>query len=76
MKRLSQFGMRAIMTPREAAGYLGLHIITIYRLVKAGGIPGFKIGGQWRFKKDLLDEWIKDKIKVNSQEAVLRKNHE
>ena len=55
------------MTPREAARYLGLHIITIYRLVKAGSIPGFKIGGQWRFKKDLLDEWIKGKIRINSQ---------
>ena len=47
-----------IMTPKEAARYLGLHPITIYRLVKKGELPGFKIGGQWRFKKDLLDAWI------------------
>ena len=59
--------MRAIMTPREAARYLGLHLVTIYRLIKKGELPGFKIGGQWRFKKDLLDEWIKDKIKINSR---------
>jgi len=48
-----------IMTPKEAARYLGLHLVTIYRLIKKGQLPGFKIGGQWRFKKDLLDEWIK-----------------
>jgi len=42
--------------------YLGLHLITIYRLIKKGELPSFKIGGQWRFKKDLLDAWIAGKI--------------
>ena len=51
-----------ILTPKEAAKYLGLHLITIYRLIKKGELPSFKIGGQWRFKKDLLDTWIADKI--------------
>jgi excisionase family DNA binding protein len=51
-----------IMTPKEAAKYLGLHLITIYRLIKKGELPSFKICGQWRFKKDLLDEWIINKI--------------
>ena len=55
-----------IMTPKEAAKYLGLHLITIYRLIKKGELPGFKVGGQWRFKKDLLDAWIADKIKGNA----------
>ncbi|UCG34593.1 MAG: helix-turn-helix domain-containing protein [Candidatus Omnitrophota bacterium] len=55
-----------IMTPKEAAKYLGLHLITIYRLIKKGELPGFKVGGQWRFKKDLLDTWIADKIKGNT----------
>ena len=47
-----------IMTPKEAAKYLGLHVVTVYRLIKKGELPCFRIGGQWRFKKDLLDEWI------------------
>lgn len=51
-----------IMTPKEAARYLGLHLITIYRLIKKGELPGFKVGGQWRFKKDLLDNWILSRI--------------
>ncbi len=46
------------MTPREAAEYLSVHVRTIYRLVKHGEIPGRKIGGSWRFKKDALDEWL------------------
>ena len=58
---------RQIITPKEAAQYLGLHIITVYRLIKKGEIPGFRIGGQWRFKKDLLDAWIVSRIKRNSE---------
>jgi excisionase family DNA binding protein len=50
--------MKEIMTPRDAAEYLSVHVRTIYRLVKNGEIPGRKIGGSWRFKKDALDEWL------------------
>jgi excisionase family DNA binding protein len=50
--------MKEIMTPREAAEYLSIHVRTIYRLAKNGDIPGRKIGGSWRFKKDALDQWL------------------
>jgi len=49
---------KEIMTPREAAEYLSVHVRTIYRLAKNGDIPGRKVGGSWRFKKDALDEWL------------------
>lgn len=52
-----------IMTPKEAAKYLGLHLVTIYRLLKKSEIPAVKIGGQWRFKKDILDDWISGRMK-------------
>ncbi|MDI7259694.1 MAG: helix-turn-helix domain-containing protein [Thermodesulfobacteriota bacterium] len=54
----SEIYVREIMTPREAAEYLSVHVRTIYRLAKNGDIPGRKIGGSWRFKKDALDEWL------------------
>lgn len=57
-----RFDRSAIMTPKEAAKYLSLHLITVYRLTKKGELPGFKLGGQWRFKKDLLEAWIANKI--------------
>jgi len=49
---------KEILTPREAAEYLSVHVRTIYRLAKNGDIPGRKVGGSWRFKKDALDEWL------------------
>lgn len=51
-----------IMTPKEAAKYLGFHLVTIYRLLKKKEIPATKIGGQWRFKKDVLDAWLSKRM--------------
>ncbi|GEM_PF-4773874 len=46
------------MTLAEIAKYLGLHQMTVYRLLKARRLPGFKLGRQWRTKKDVLDQWL------------------
>lgn len=51
-----------IMTPKEAAKYLGFHLVTIYRLLKKREVPAVKIGGQWRFKKDILDNWLVERM--------------
>ncbi len=47
-----------IMTLQEVAKYLGLHVMTVYKLTREGRVPGAKIGGQWRFKRDVLEEWL------------------
>jgi excisionase family DNA binding protein len=47
-----------IMTTKEIAKYLGVHEMTVYRWLKKGVLPGFKIGGRWRSKKDLLDNYL------------------
>lgn len=49
-----------IMTMKEVAEYLKLNEKTAYRLASEGKIPGFKIGGSWRFERNDLDEWIKE----------------
>jgi excisionase family DNA binding protein len=54
----SESRVKEIMTPREAAEYLSVHVRTIYRLAKNGEIPCRKVGGSWRFKKDALDDWL------------------
>ena len=47
-----------IMTLREVAKYLGLHVMTVYKLTREGRVPAAKIGGQWRFKRGVLDSWL------------------
>ncbi len=56
-----------IMTLKEVAKYLGLHPISIYRLIKTSDIPAMKIGGQWRFKKEILDEWFSKQSHTKGQ---------
>ncbi len=46
------------MTTKEAAEYLRLNYMTVYKLAQRGKIPATKVGGNWRFKRDILDEWI------------------
>jgi len=46
------------MTAREAAEYLKLNYMTVYKLSQQGRIPASKIGRNWRFRKDLLDDWL------------------
>ena len=50
--------MSDLMTVKEVAEYLKLNYMTVYKLAQKGRIPASKIGGNWRFKKELLDEWI------------------
>ena len=48
-----------IMTIREISDYLKLTEKTAYRLAAEGKIPGFKVGGSWRFKRSEIENWIK-----------------
>ena len=50
--------MDQLMTTKEAAEYLKLNYMTVYKLAQRGRIPASKIGGNWRFKKDVLDNWL------------------
>ncbi|MGD8627550.1 MAG: helix-turn-helix domain-containing protein [bacterium] len=47
--------MDVIFDIAGAAEYLHIKKWTLYRLAKKGKVPGIKVGGQWRFKKDVLD---------------------
>ena len=47
-----------IMTIREVGEYLTLSDKTAYRLVAEGKIPGFKVGGSWRFRRSEIETWI------------------
>ena len=42
----------------ELAEYLRAPASTIYQLAETNRIPAFKVGRQWRFRKDAIDKWI------------------
>jgi excisionase family DNA binding protein len=50
---------KEIVTVKDLANYLQCHQSTIYRLVKRREIPGFRLGGGWRFQIDEIDSWCR-----------------
>ncbi len=51
-----------ILTIRGVAELLKINEKTAYKLASAGKIPGFKVGGSWRFERQEIAGWIKRKI--------------
>lgn len=52
-----------ILTIKEIAEYLKIKEKTAYVLAAKGEIPGFKVGGSWRFRKEEIVEWTRTKQK-------------
>ncbi|GAB4458702.1 MAG: hypothetical protein Kow0070_12710 [Anaerolineales bacterium] len=57
-----------ILTVREVAAYLRLSQAKVYRLAKEGSLPVFRVGKAWRFRKDLLDEWLVRQSMMNAMQ--------
>lgn len=47
-----------LMTVKDVATYLSVTERTVYRLVKDHRLPAYKVGGQWRFKADMIEAWM------------------
>ena len=50
--------MPDLLTAKQLAEYLQVSPRSIYRLLQRGGVPATKVGGQWRFRKADVDQWI------------------
>ena len=47
-----------LLTTEQLARYLRVDKFTVYRLVTQKKIPAFKVGNQWRFKRNLVEDWL------------------
>lgn len=54
-----------LLTAIEVAEYLRLPLSTVYKLVQEKRLPGFKVGKHWRFRKDVIQKWIRDQESRN-----------
>jgi excisionase family DNA binding protein len=62
----SELNMDKWLTLEQIAEYLQMSTSSIYKMAQAGKIPAYKIGRQWRFKKEEIDTWV-EKRKVIRQ---------
>lgn len=61
--------MEPLMTSDEVAAYLRVDVVTIRRLVNRGELPAYRVGGEYRFMKEELAEYLKRQRVAGSEEA-------
>jgi len=47
-----------LLTVKEASKLLQIHESKVFRMIREGKIPSFRIGGTWRLRKDRLVRWL------------------
>jgi len=60
-----------IMTVHDLALYLKTSDAKVYRMARKRDLPAFRIGKSWRFKRNMIDMWISQKI-IQDQEYTLK----
>jgi excisionase family DNA binding protein len=56
-----------ILTIKELCDLLRIHPATVYKLTRRGQIPGFRVGADWRFRKDAIMRWMVEQSMFSSQ---------
>jgi excisionase family DNA binding protein len=47
----------AVLTVGDLSEYFRVHPSTVYRLLRRGKLPAFKVGNDWRFSKEAIERW-------------------
>jgi len=58
-----------LLTTIQVANYLKVDKFTVYRLVAQKKIPAFRVGNQWRFKKTLIDAWLRQNSNIGKSDG-------
>lgn len=58
--------MEELLDIEQACECLKLAKPTVYKFVRNGEIPAFKVGRIWRFQKSSLESWIQQRIQENT----------
>jgi excisionase family DNA binding protein len=60
-----------VLTLAEAAAYLRVAEEEVLRLANLQELPGRRIGGEWRFLKIALQDWLRTPPRSSGKEALL-----
>jgi excisionase family DNA binding protein len=53
-------GADEVWTVKELADRWRVHTSTIYRMMQKQGLPGFKVGGDHRFRRSSIEKWLEE----------------
>jgi excisionase family DNA binding protein len=59
-----------VMDIKTLAHYLGMGRSKIYGLIRLRKIPASRIGRQYRFSKELVDAWLKDRLIISQESQI------
>ena len=62
--------MTEILNLQEACQFLRISKPMLYKYIRTGEIPAFKMGRVWRFHKASLEDWVKERMRQQSQSRV------
>jgi excisionase family DNA binding protein len=61
-----------IFTIKELSEHLRVHPTTIYRLLRQGRLPGFRVGSNWRFNRSAIEAWEHMQLSPSDAAPVAR----
>lgn len=53
----------------EIAGYLGVKRDTVYKWIDRKQMPAHKVGRLWKFRKEEIDQWVRNDAGARGQGA-------
>ena len=56
-----------VLNLEEACQYLRIAKPTLYKYIRKGQIPAFKMGRVWRFHKESLEQWVKNRVQTDTK---------
>lgn len=48
-----------LLTTREVEQMIQINRVTIYRLIRESGFPAVRVGSQWRFPREAVENWLR-----------------
>ncbi|HCJ66726.1 MAG TPA: hypothetical protein DHV62_05210 [Elusimicrobia bacterium] len=70
-KKITDRTGKEIMDVKELAQYLRIGKSKIYALIRQKKIPASRIGRQYRFSKEVIDAWLKERIITKKEEPQI-----
>ena len=56
-----------ILTTKETCALLKTTRLSLYKLVKSGELPAFRMGRDWRFERTAIEAWIRKRLEENNK---------
>jgi excisionase family DNA binding protein len=61
--------MKEVMDIKDLADYLSIGKSKIYAMIRARQIPASRIGRQYRFSKEVVDSWLRERLITQPSDA-------